>query len=119
MAQPRGQWSGRFGFILAAAGSAIGLGNLWKFPYLTYENQGGAFVLVYFGAVALVGFPIMMAEIILGRRGQLNPVGTFRVLGEGRPGGRAWASWVWPPVSSSCPITPSWPVGPSATSRWA
>lgn len=90
MAQPRGQWSGRFGFILAAAGSAIGLGNLWKFPYITYENQGGAFVLVYFGAVALVGFPIMMAEIILGRRGQLNPVGTFRLLGEGRPGGRAW-----------------------------
>lgn len=90
MASPRGQWSGKLGFILAAAGSAIGLGNLWKFPYLTHQNEGGAFVLVYIAAVALVGLPIMMAEIILGRRGGLNPVGTFRNLAEGRVGGRAW-----------------------------
>ncbi len=90
MAQPRGQWSGRLGFILAAAGSAVGLGNLWKFPYITYENQGGAFVLVYIAAVAVVGLPIMMAEIILGRRGGLNPVGTFANLAEGRFGGRWW-----------------------------
>jgi NSS family neurotransmitter:Na+ symporter len=90
VAAPRGQWSGKLGFILAAAGSAVGLGNLWKFPYITYENQGGAFVLVYLLAVALVGLPIMMAEIILGRRGGLNPVGTFRKLAEGRFGGAAW-----------------------------
>jgi len=92
MAQPRGQWSGKLGFILAAAGSAVGLGNLWKFPYVTYENEGGAFVLVYIAAVALVGLPIMMAEIILGRRGQKDPVGTFKLLGTGRPGGKAWAA---------------------------
>jgi len=91
VAEPRGQWSGKLGFILAAAGSAVGLGNLWKFPYITFENHGGAFVLVYLGAVALVGMPIMLAEIILGRRTQLNPVGAFRKLAEGKPGGSAWS----------------------------
>ena len=63
MSESRGQWSSKLGFILAATGSAIGLGNLWKFPYITYENNGGAFVLVYIACVALVGAPIMIAEI--------------------------------------------------------
>ncbi len=90
MAQQRGQWSGRLGFILAAAGSAVGLGNLWKFPYIAYENHGGAFVIVYIGAVALVGLPIMLAEIVLGRRSQQSPVGAFKLLGENRPGGSLW-----------------------------
>ena len=91
MTQPRGQWSGRLGFILAAAGSAIGLGNLWKFPYMAHENQGGAFVLIYIAAVLLVGIPIMMAEILLGRRTQRSPVGAFLLAGAGKPGGRLWA----------------------------
>jgi NSS family neurotransmitter:Na+ symporter len=90
MEQQRAQWSGRLGFILAAAGSAIGLGNLWKFPYITYENNGGAFVLVYLAAIAVVGVPIMVAEILLGRRSQRNAVGAFGVLAQGKPGGRAW-----------------------------
>jgi len=90
MSQPRGQWSSHLGFILAAAGSAVGLGNLWKFPYIAYENHGGAFVLVYIAAIALVGLPIMAAEIILGRRSQQSPVGAFRVLSEGRAGGFLW-----------------------------
>ena len=90
MAKERAQWSGRIGFVLAATGSAIGLGNLWKFPYIAYENNGGAFVLVYLGAIALVGAPIMVAEILLGRRSQKSPVGAFRVLAQGKPGGRAW-----------------------------
>jgi NSS family neurotransmitter:Na+ symporter len=90
MSTKRAQWSGRLGFILAAAGSAIGLGNLWKFPYITYENNGGAFVLVYLAAIALVGAPIMLAEVLLGRRSQRNAVGAFRLLGAGKPGGRAW-----------------------------
>ena len=90
--QQRGQWSGRLGFILAAAGSAIGLGNLWKFPYVTHQNEGGAFVLVYIAAVILVGFPIMAAEVIVGRRTQRNPVGAFLQLGAGRPGGKAWGA---------------------------
>jgi NSS family neurotransmitter:Na+ symporter len=90
MSKPRAQWSGRLGFILAAAGSAIGLGNLWKFPYITYENNGGAFVLIYLGAIAVVGAPIMVAEILLGRRSQRNAVGAFRELGRGKPAGTAW-----------------------------
>lgn len=86
----RAQWGSRLGFILAAAGSAVGLGNLWKFPYITFENGGGAFVLVYLVAIALVGAPIMLAEIILGRKTQLGPVGAFRRLGRDGPGGPAW-----------------------------
>ncbi|MFH1843500.1 MAG: sodium-dependent transporter [bacterium] len=90
MAQPRGQWSGRLGFILAATGSAIGLGNLWKFPYITYENKGGAFVLIYIVAVLLVGLPIMIAEIMLGKRTQKSPVGAFKEMAQGKPGARWW-----------------------------
>ncbi|MCP4292147.1 MAG: sodium-dependent transporter [bacterium] len=91
MAESRGQWSGRMGFILAATGSAIGLGNLWKFPYITHENHGGAFVLVYIAMVLLVGFPIMIAEVLVGRRTQLSPVSAFRKLGKDKPGGALWA----------------------------
>ena len=90
MAKTRAQWSGRLGFVLAAAGSAIGLGNLWKFPYITLENDGGAFVLVYLAAIAVVGAPIMAAEVILGRRSRRNPVGAFGRLSLGKPAGRAW-----------------------------
>jgi NSS family neurotransmitter:Na+ symporter len=76
------------GFILAAAGSAIGLGNLWKFPYITWHNQGGAFVLVYLLCILGVGLPIMMAEVLLGRKTQKSPVGAMR-----EAAGRRW-SWV-------------------------
>lgn len=72
---------GRFGFILAAAGSAIGLGNLWKFPYITWQNNGGAFVLIYLVSIVAIGWPIMMAEILIGRRTQKNPVPAFESLG--------------------------------------
>jgi len=78
--QKRGHWGTRLGFILAAAGSAVGLGNLWKFPYKCYENQGGAFFLVYLVAVVLVGFSIMVAEIMLGHYAKRNPIGTFKKL---------------------------------------
>lgn len=77
MPQARGHWSSRLGFILAAAGSAIGLGNLWKFPYITWANQGGAFVLLYLLCIAAIGLPIMMAEILIGRRTQKSPVGAM------------------------------------------
>jgi NSS family neurotransmitter:Na+ symporter len=70
--------------VLAAAGSAIGLGNIWKFPYITGRNGGGAFVLVYLACVALVGLPVMVAEILLGRASQKSPVTAFRNLS--RPG---------------------------------
>ncbi len=76
----RPQWGSRFGFVLAAAGSAVGLGNIWKFPYITGENGGGLFVLIYLVCIALVGLPIMMAEIMIGRAAQKQPVGAFEIL---------------------------------------
>ncbi|NQT26564.1 sodium-dependent transporter [candidate division KSB1 bacterium] len=75
----RGHFS-RIGFILASAGSAIGLGNLWKFSYITYDNQGGSFVLIYLVTILLVGAPIMMAEIVIGRSTQKSPVCAFLEL---------------------------------------
>ena len=77
-----GQWSSRWVFVLAATGSAVGLGNIWRFPYITGENGGGAFVLIYLACVALVGVPIMASEILLGRRGRSSPITTMRVLAE-------------------------------------
>ncbi|HHY91185.1 MAG TPA: sodium-dependent transporter [Clostridiales bacterium] len=76
----RGQWGSKIGFILAAAGSAVGLGNLWKFPYMAGKNGGGAFVLVYILIVLLMGFTVMLAEITLGRHTQLNAFGAYRAL---------------------------------------
>ena len=67
-------WTSRWTFILAATGSAVGLGNIWKFPYITGENGGGAFVILYLGCLLLLGVPIMIAEVMLGRKGQANPI---------------------------------------------
>ncbi|MEE9351831.1 MAG: sodium-dependent transporter [Thiotrichaceae bacterium] len=75
-----GLWSGKFAFILAATGSAVGLGNIWKFPYITGENGGGAFVLFYLLCIAVIGVPILMAEVMLGRRGRQNPIGSMNTL---------------------------------------
>ena len=72
-AATRGAWGSRIGFILAAAGSAVGLGNIWKFPYITGENGGGLFVLIYLLCIALVGLPILIAEIMIGRAAQGRP----------------------------------------------
>ena len=76
----RGFWGSRLGFILAASGSAIGLGNVWKFPYIVGENGGGAFVLIYLLCIFIIGTPIMLAEFTLGRKTNLNPVGAFKSL---------------------------------------
>ena len=75
-----GMWSSRWMFVLAAAGSAVGLGNIWRFPYITGENGGGAFVLIYLAFIVLVGIPIMMAEVMIGREGRQSPVNTLRGL---------------------------------------
>ena len=75
-----GMWSSRLLFVLAAVGSAVGLGNIWKFPYITGENGGGAFVLVYLACIAFIGVPVMMAEILLGRAGRESPINTVRKL---------------------------------------
>lgn len=86
----RGLWSSRLAFILAATGSAVGLGNVWKFPYVTGENGGGAFVLVYLLCIAIIGIPIMMAEVFIGRNGRHNPITSFRLVAE-----RNLASPIW------------------------
>lgn len=67
-------WSSQFAFILAALGSAIGLGNLWRFPYLVGENGGGAFIIIYLSFILLIGIPALIATIMVGRRGQCNPI---------------------------------------------
>lgn len=76
----RGAWSSRLGFILASAGSAVGLGNIWKFPYIAGKHGGGAFVLFFVLCILIVGIPIMIAEMVLGRHTRRDPVGAFRKL---------------------------------------
>lgn len=85
-----GYWSSRFAFVLAAAGSAVGLGNIWKFPYMAGENGGGAFVLLYLLCIALFGLPVMMSEVLLGRRGRSSPVNTMSTLAVEEKRSRAW-----------------------------
>lgn len=89
----QGEWSTRLAFIFAATGSAVGLGNIWKFPYITGENGGGAFVLVYLLCIALIGVPIMMAEILLGRRGRQSPINTMRDLAK-EAGAKPYWRWL-------------------------
>ncbi len=90
MAADRGTF-GRLGFVLAAVGSAIGLGNIWKFPYITYANDGGSFVLIYLVAIALIGAPIMVAEILIGRHTQRSAVAAFRQLASELKSSRWWS----------------------------
>jgi len=90
-----GEWSSRFAFILAATGSAVGLGNIWKFPYITGENGGGAFVIVYLICVAAIGIPIMIAETMMGRRGRQSPINTLKTLTEEAGGHTNWHYLGW------------------------
>ena len=85
-----GMWSSRLMFILAAAGSAVGLGNIWRFPYVAGENGGGTFVIAYLACIFLIGVPIMIAEIVLGRAGRKSPINTMQDL-TARSG--AWGGW--------------------------
>lgn len=75
-----GAWASRWVFILAATGSAVGLGNIWKFPYMTGMYGGGAFVMMYLVCIFMVGLPIMLAETLIGRRGRQSPVNTLKTL---------------------------------------
>ncbi|MCP4041780.1 MAG: sodium-dependent transporter [Gammaproteobacteria bacterium] len=90
-----GMWSSRWVFILAATGSAVGLGNIWKFPYITGQYGGGAFVLIYLLCVTGIGIPIMMAEVMLGRRGRQSPINTMRTLAEEAGKHPAWQLLGW------------------------
>ena len=88
-----GQWSSRMAFILAVTGSAIGLGNIWKFPYIAGDNGGGAFVLIYLICIFIIGFPIMVSEIMIGRKGRRNPITSMKILGQEEQGKENW-KWV-------------------------
>jgi len=90
-----GAWSSRWTFILAATGSAVGLGNIWKFPYIAGENGGGAFVLIYLLCILMIGIPIMVAEVMLGRCGRHSPINTMRYLTEKAGLHGAWNAIGW------------------------
>jgi len=81
----RGNWSSQIGFVAAAAGSAIGLGNIWRFPYIVGRYGGAAFVLVYLAIIIFIGVPIMNSELLIGRKSERNAVGAFKVLAPGTP----------------------------------
>ena len=88
-----GIWSSRWVFILAATGSAVGLGNIWKFPYMAGVYGGGAFVAVYLLCILLIGLPVMLAETVIGRRGRQSPVNSLRTLALQSAASPRW-SWV-------------------------
>jgi NSS family neurotransmitter:Na+ symporter len=95
-ASARGQWTSRAGFVLAAAGSAIGLGNIWRFPYVTGQNGGAAFIIIYLLCVVFICLPYLFAELALGRHSQKNPVGAIQAIKERTP---------WALVGGLCVLT--------------
>ena len=98
MQKQREHWGSHLGFILAAAGSAIGLGTLWKFPYVTGENGGGIFVFIYILCTFFIGIPIFIAELVLGRKAQRGAVGIFAILANNSA---VWKTAGWLGVASS------------------
>ena len=90
-----GMWSSRLMFILAASGSAVGLGNIWRFPYVAGENGGGAFVIVYLACIFLIGIPILSSEILLGREGRQSPIHTMKTLTKTSGANGAWQFIGW------------------------
>jgi NSS family neurotransmitter:Na+ symporter len=95
-ASAHGTWSSRFGFLMAAIGSSVGLGNFWRFPYTAGENGGAAFVLIYLACVVLIGFPILMAELSVGRHARRSAVGSTRKMAFDAGASELWsiAGWV-------------------------
>src|SRR6185312_14102576 len=88
MDQHREQWSSKLGFILAAAGSAIGLGAIWKFPYIAGTTGGGAFFLIFLLFTLLIGLPVLLAEFTIGRGSQSDAVSAYRFFAPG-------TAWPW------------------------
>ena len=95
MASSSGMWSSRLIFILAAAGSAVGLGNIWRFPYVAGENGGGVFVLAYLLCICVIGLPIMIAEIVLGRAGKNSPIASMKIMARDSGANPAWQIIGW------------------------
>ncbi len=85
----RDSWGSKLGFIFAVAGSAVGLANIWRFPYIVGNNGGAAFILVYLMCLFVIGLPVFIAEIVIGKRSQLDPSGAFSYLGRSRAWGAA------------------------------
>ncbi|MEJ8567182.1 sodium-dependent transporter [Elongatibacter sediminis] len=105
-ASAREHWSSRLVFLLAITGASVGLGNLWRFPYIAGENGGGAFVLVYLGFILVIGVPLIMAELALARRGASNPVATLSAVCRERGCSRIWMGIGWfsvlaPPLATT------------------
>ena len=96
----REEFTGRWAFILAAIGSAVGLGNIWRFPYVAYENGGGAFLLVYLVIVLTLGLPLVVAEIAIGKRSRADGVTAFERLAPASP----WRRVGWLGVAGSALI---------------
>ncbi len=92
---PRSLWSSRFAFIMVTAGAAVGLGNIWKFPYMAGNNGGGVFVLAYLFFIVVIGIPAMIAELLIGRRGRQNPVNTLATLSIEARSSQAWQGLGW------------------------
>jgi len=90
-----GIWTKRWTFILAATGSAVGLGNIWKFPYMAGENGGGAFVLIYLLFIFAIGIPVMLGEILLGRRGRASPINSMHKLADEAKATPFWGGIGW------------------------
>ena len=88
-------WSSKAAFILAAIGSSVGLGNLWRFPYVAGENGGGAFVVFYLLCVVLIGFPVLAAELFIGRRGGKSAVGSVVTIAKSEGRSSLWAAQSW------------------------
>lgn len=97
---PHGLWSNKWTFVLAATGSAVGLGNIWRFPYIVGEQGGGAFIVVYLCSIILIGIPIMMAEVLIGREGRLSPVGTLKLITQRIGAHRVWRIISWTGVTT-------------------
>ncbi|MBI1393061.1 MAG: sodium-dependent transporter [Alphaproteobacteria bacterium] len=89
------EWSSKAAFILAAVGSAVGLGNLWRFPYVAGENGGGVFVVFYVLCVLLIGLPVLVAELFIGRRGRMSAVGSVARIAKSEGRSTWWALQSW------------------------
>ena len=90
-----GAWASRWTFIMAATGSAVGLGNMWKFPYVAGSNGGGAFVIIYLLCILMIGVPVMMAEVMIGRQGRQSPINSMKDLISEHHINRSWLSIGW------------------------
>ena len=87
------QWSSRAGFLLAAVGFAVGLGNIWRFPYITGQNGGSAFLIIYLACALGIGLPLLISEFTIGRRGRSSPSGSIRAVAAESGSSARWGAF--------------------------